>query len=75
MAWWNLLDLVVDKSGAADAISERIEHKDGVKSGKANRMLQLLLIGWVRLITGVMYGLVKRETFLLPHYLVDESIK
>ena len=41
------MDLVVDKSGAADAISERIEHKDGVKSGKANRMFQLLLIGWV----------------------------
>ena len=44
------MDLVVDKSGAADAISERIEHKDGVKSGKANRMFQLLLIGWVPLI-------------------------
>ena len=40
------MDLVVDKSGAADAISERIEYKDGVKSGKANRMFQLLLIGW-----------------------------
>ncbi|MDA7603436.1 hypothetical protein N8771_03020 [Euryarchaeota archaeon] len=46
MAWWNLLDLVVDKSGAADAISQRIEHKDGAKSGKANRIFQLLLIGW-----------------------------
>ena len=46
MAWWNLLDLVVDKSGAADAISERIAHKDGAKSGKANRIFQLLLIGW-----------------------------
>ena len=46
MAWWSLLDLVVDKSGAADAISERIEHKDGGGSGKANRILQLLLIGW-----------------------------
>jgi hypothetical protein len=46
MAWWILFDLAVKKSGAAEAIGEAIEHKDGGNYGKANRRGQLLLIVW-----------------------------
>ena len=46
MVWQIFFDLVVKKSGAAEAIGEAIEHKDGGKYGKANRRGQLLLIVW-----------------------------
>jgi len=46
MVWQIFFDLVVRKSGAAEAIGEAIEHKDGGEYGKANRRGQLLLIVW-----------------------------
>ena len=43
---WQLFFWATEKSGARDAIAERIEHKDGEESGKADRRGGLLAIGW-----------------------------
>ena len=42
---WQLFFWAMEKSGARDAIEERIEHKDGYM-GKADRRGGLLAIGW-----------------------------